>query len=182
MKEHIDTIGKFAVTLNRIIIEKEEQVFRFAHDIIKQNVYDMMPLQEQNNSHLSTNTNLLPTQTSYKYPIPDQLCSLALFNISQEKILGNLPLCYSDWYVDFYQKMAESSLSVSHFISAFLYSEHSTFFSTDHPRDDYKISIHLYDTTFFIRVCPYSDYILMMKTPMISIPHCIQSCLILLNA
>ncbi|KAL3800186.1 hypothetical protein HJC23_001107 [Cyclotella cryptica] len=146
LADHIDMIEVLAVAIDRNIIEKQGQVYRFSHDILEQSVYDMMSRQEQNNTHLFIGLELLAKSNEFQTSHSRPVMHIAIDQINRAKTLGNSQLYYSDRYADLNLKAAESSMSVFDFASALSYSEHGISFLADHVWDDYKLSLRLYET------------------------------------
>eukprot|EP00804_Cyclotella_cryptica_P017123 CCRYP_003359-RC/>CCRYP_003359-RC protein AED:0.02 eAED:0.02 QI:257/1/1/1/0.75/0.6/5/685/1333 len=144
LEDHIDMINELAVAIEKNIVEKQGQVYRFTHDILEQSVYDMMSRHEKNNNHLFLGLELInkANETGSQFR---QAMIIAIDQINRAKMLGNTQLSYSCQYANLNLKAAESSMSISDFSSALSYAEHGISFLDGHLWDDYKLTLQLYD-------------------------------------
>jgi predicted ATPase len=146
LNEHINMIDELAVAIDRNIIEKHGQVYRFVHDILEQGLYDMMPKLEQSNNHLLIGLELINKANQSHRSLFRPLTFIAIDQINRAKMLGNSQLSYSIHYANLNLKAAESSMSVSDFASALSYAEHGISFLAGHLWDEYTLSLRLYET------------------------------------
>ncbi|KAL7519202.1 hypothetical protein ACHAWX_007459, partial [Stephanocyclus meneghinianus] len=51
LDDHIHMMDDLVMAIDRNVIEKHGHVYRFAHDILEQGLYDMMSRREQSNNH-----------------------------------------------------------------------------------------------------------------------------------
>jgi predicted ATPase len=146
LDDHINMMDHLAVAIDRNIIEKHGQVYRFAHDILEQGLYDMMSRLEQSNNHLLIGLELIKEANQSNGSHFRPVTFIAIDQINRAKMLGNPQLSYSIEYANLNLKVAESSMSVSDFASALSYAEHGISFLADYPWYEYKLSLRLHET------------------------------------
>ncbi|KAL3788524.1 hypothetical protein HJC23_006562 [Cyclotella cryptica] len=137
LKDHIDIFNELEISIERNIIEKEGQVYKFTHDILEQSVYDMMSTQEQNNKHLFIGLELLKDSNKMLGSQFRPVMLIAIDQINRAKVLRNTQLSSSC--------SAEISMSMSDFLPALSYAEHGISFLDDHLWDHYKLALRLYE-------------------------------------
>ncbi|KAL3804823.1 hypothetical protein HJC23_006595 [Cyclotella cryptica] len=148
LTDHVNIINALVVAIDRNIVEKQGEVYKFAHDILEQSAYDMMSPQEQSTSHLLIGSELLDNALESHCSHVRPLTFVAIDQINRAKMLGNSQLLYSVRYATLNLKAAESSMSVSDFAAALSYAQHGISFLSGHlwRGSTYKLTLRLYET------------------------------------
>jgi histidine kinase len=131
-----------AVAISKNILEKNENGYRFSHDLIEQNVYDAMVQSDASDYHmligealvLKDNTENRTTLRPLSFIAIDQI-NTAMWTRSWDE--------YSFKFAALNLKAAEASMGLSDFDAAFAYVEHGLFCLWNHHWEEETYDLNL---------------------------------------